>query len=75
MGHEEGRQEGRKEGRHEGIEKEKTKTLIRLLNKRFGSLSDGDMSRIDQADLKQLDVWTDAIFDASDLPEVFTKSM
>ena len=66
---------GHEEGRKEGIEKEKTKTLIRLLNKRFGSLSDGDMSRIDQADLKQLDVWTDAIVDASDLPEVFTKSM
>jgi len=62
------------EGRAEGVAEGEAKSLIRLLERRFGSLSDVDRARIEGADLDQLDVWIDQVLDAESLNDVFEGS-
>ena len=61
------RAEGRVEGRVEG----EAKSLIRLLERRFGPLPAAVKSRIDGADLNQLDAWIDRVLDAKSLEVMF----
>jgi len=55
--------EGRSEGRTEG----RTESLKRLLTRRFGSLPDWAVQRIEGASIEQLDIWFDDVLDAESL--------
>ena len=59
--------EGRVEGRVEG----EAKSLTRLLERRFGPLPAAIKSRVDRADLKQLDAWVDRVLDVKSLDAMF----
>ncbi len=56
----------RKEGRQEG----KQEVLRQLMNRRFGSVPEWAESRLKQAELKELEIWTDRILDAGRLEDV-----
>ena len=64
------RAEGEAKGRAEGVAEGEAKSLTRLLERRFGPLSDVDKKRIEVADLAQLDAWTDRVLDAESLEAV-----
>ena len=70
-GRAEGRVEGRVEGEARGLAKGEAKSLIRLLERRFGPLPAAVRSRIDGADLNQLDAWIDRVLDAKSLDAMF----
>jgi len=63
----EGRQEGRQMGRQEG----EVALLMRLLVKRFGNVSESIESRLTQATIADLELWSDRILDAQTLTDVF----
>ena len=62
-----GEARGLAKGRAEG----EAKSLIRLLERRFGPLPAAVRSRIDGADLTQLDAWIDRVLDAKSLDAMF----
>ena len=62
---------GRAEGAALGFAKGEAKSLIRLLERRFGPLPDADRARIEGADLDQLDAWIDRVLDVESLEAVF----
>ena len=66
-----GRAEGVAEGEARGIAKGRKRDLVRLLERRFGALSDADRARIEGADLDQLDTWIDRVLDVKNLKAVF----
>ena len=66
-GFEKGEARGLAKGRAEG----EAKSLIRLLERRFGPLPAAVRSRIDGADLTQLDAWIDRVLDAKSLDAMF----
>ena len=45
--------------------------LIRQLTKRFGTLSANNLTRLQSANIEQLDSWAEKIFDANSLEELF----
>ncbi len=63
----EGRVEGRAEGRAEG----KAETLIRLLQRRFGPVTESVRARVAVGSAAEIDAWFDALLDAQSLTEVF----
>ena len=65
------RDEGRVEGRVEGQVEGEAKSLTRLLERRFGPLPAAVKSRIDGADINQLDAWIDRVLDAKSLEVMF----
>jgi len=67
----EGRVEGQMEGLLEGRRAEASATLLRLLQRRFGQISDQNRTVIEQAELELLEMWLDRILDAKTLDEVF----
>jgi len=68
---EEGRKEGRQEGRNEGAVLAKQGTLLRLLSKRFGTLPEELVSRIQgTTSIEALDAALDQVLDASRLDEI-----
>ncbi len=58
-------------GEAPGMAEGMSKTLVRLLQRRFGPLPDGIQTHIAAADLGQLDRWLDAVLDAPTLDVVF----
>jgi hypothetical protein len=64
---EDGLEQGRVQGRTEG----QAKSLVRLLEKRFGTLPEQLRARVFDADAQSLDAWFDRGFDAPDLQAVF----
>jgi predicted transposase YdaD len=68
---EEKKKEGRQEGEQLGILKGTAKTLLRQMTKRFGPQPDVVASRIQSADERTLEKWTDRILDATTLDDVF----
>ncbi len=72
---EEGKQKGIIEGKIEGIEigvvKGEIKLLMRLLERRFGSLSNDLKDRVTKADADTVELWGDRVLDASSLDDVF----
>ena len=68
----EGEAKGRAEGRAEGEAKGEAKALLRLLERRFGPVSDDLRSQIISANLEMLDLWFDRALDASALDAVFS---
>jgi len=64
----EGQAVGRKEGREEGRSEEARRTLLRLLQLRFGTLPDTAVQRVEGCgDLDQLHTWCDGVLTAPDL--------
>lgn len=63
----EAKAEGEVKGRAEGEVKGRALTLKRQLARRFGKLPQWAKENIDNANLAQLDVWLDEIFDAKDI--------
>ena len=62
-----GLQQGRQEGRQEG----EARTMLRLLERRFGPIPDPVRARVAAADLDSLDRWLDRVLDAATLEAVF----
>lgn len=54
-----------------GIERGRREALLRVLRKRFGELSEGDVARVDGAKIPTLDAWTDRVLTARTLDEVW----
>ena len=67
----EGRVEGEELGIAKGRAEGEAKSLTRLLERRFGPLAAAVKSRIDGADLNQLDAWIDRVLDAKSLDAMF----
>ena len=64
-------QEFRDEWYDKGITDGEGKLLIRLLEQRFGSISDEVRDRVVKADAAKVELWGDRILDASSLDDVF----
>jgi hypothetical protein len=67
-----GRQEGELKGELRGILKGESALLIRLLERRFGSLPDWAQDRIAAADAPALEEWSLRVLDAASLDEVLS---
>jgi hypothetical protein len=67
----EGEAKGRAEGEASGMARGKKQDLTRLLERRFGPLSQPIKERIVKARLDQLDAWIDRVLDAESLEAVF----
>ena len=65
------REEGREEGRDQGRQTGRCEMLLRQLSIRFGVLPEQMKSRLQQANLEQLDDWAIRLLDASSLRDVF----
>ena len=65
------RAEGQAEARAEGKAEGRRLTLAKLLQLKFGALSDDVRSRLDAADEAALDLWTERVLIASALDQVF----
>ncbi len=72
-GQKKGRQEGRKEGRKEGRQEGEVMMLLRLLEQRFGAVPDSIRSRLKQADMDTLLVWSERVLTCTTLDEVLDK--
>ncbi|WP_420584040.1 Rpn family recombination-promoting nuclease/putative transposase [Ruegeria sp.] len=66
-----GEARGIAKGEAMGLAKGRKQDLIRLLERRFGALSEADRARIEGAGLDQLDAWIDRVLDAKSLKAVF----
>jgi predicted transposase/invertase (TIGR01784 family) len=73
QGRQQGRQEGQQEGRQEGRQEGERLVLRRMLIKRFGPLPEWAEQRLIQADIAQLEQWTDRILDAPALDEALAR--
>ena len=65
--------EGQKEGRQEGRQEGEVMMLLRLLEKRFGSVPDPVKSQLKQADMDTLLVWSERVLTCTTLDEVLDK--
>ena len=65
--YDQGKAEGKTEGRAEG----EANILTRLLERRFGTLSDPLRQRIFTADVGSIEAWAERVFDAPDLQSIF----
>jgi predicted transposase YdaD len=61
----------RKEGEARGRSQHGVETLLRLLTRRFGSIPETIVQRVNAATITELDCWTDRILDAKTLDDVF----
>jgi hypothetical protein len=71
LGREEGWAEGEARGEAKGEAKAKAQTLLRLLQRRFGSNSEPFTPRVQAATVPDLDRWLDRILDAATAADVF----
>ena len=65
------KEQGRQEGEAEGLRKGEAALLLRLLARRFGSLSPAIEERVRGADAEQLLDWGERFVDATSLDEIF----
>jgi predicted transposase YdaD len=65
-----GKQEGEQQGRAEGARQEAMSLLTRLLERRFGLLTEETIGKVGAADLATLEDWTLRLLDAHTLAEV-----
>ena len=70
-GHEEGLAQGILKGEAQGMLKGEALPLQRMLRKRFGNTPADLMTKIAAATATELEQWSDRIFDAKDIAEVF----
>ena len=66
-GEEKGRKEGEKRGEQRGRELGEQRTIIRLLNRRFGELDSSLVDRITTLNIEKLDNLADALLDFSNI--------
>ncbi len=69
QGMQQGMQRGLMQGRAEG----ETYALRRLLQKRFGPLSEDVLARLQSASIDELELWLDRALDADSLAGVFAQ--
>ncbi|WP_353571993.1 DUF4351 domain-containing protein [Candidatus Albibeggiatoa sp. nov. BB20] len=74
IGMERGIEQGILQGMQEGIQQGEQSILLRQLTRRFGILPESLQERIKQANLEQLELWSDVILTASSLDDIFDKS-
>ena len=70
QGRQEGRQEGYQDGRHDGRKEGELNLLLRLLRARFGELPAAAVTRIEAADIAELEQWGERVLSARTLAEV-----
>ena len=68
-----GLMQGRLEGEQSGIAKGEAYALHRLLQKRFGPLSEDVLARLQAASIDELELWLDRALDADSLAGVFAQ--
>ena len=68
-----GLMQGRLEGEQSGIAKGEAYALRRLLQKRFGPLSEDVLARLQAASIDELELWLDRALDADSLAGVFSQ--
>ncbi|MBF0143081.1 MAG: Rpn family recombination-promoting nuclease/putative transposase [Magnetococcales bacterium] len=77
LAREEGRQEGERtgerKGRQEGRQEGEATMLLRLLQRRFGSLPGWASEKVRSVDQTTLETWGDRVFEAKTLDEVFAE--
>ena len=73
IGIEKGLLQGLMQGRLEGEQSGEAKALRRLLQKRFGPLSDDVLTRLQTASIDELELWLDRALDADSLAGVFSQ--
>ena len=69
-GEEKGRKEGEKRGEQRGRELGEQRTIIRLLNRRFGELDSSLVDRITTLNIEKLDNLADALLDFSNINDL-----
>ena len=67
----EGVEKGFEKGIEKGVEKGEAKVLLRLLENRFGPVSNEFRLRIDEADSEQLLTWAERVLTVQRLEDVF----
>lgn len=67
----EGRAEGLAEGLTKGVTKGRAETILRMLQRRFGTVPEDLAVRVHTGSPDDLDRWTDRILDASSLADLF----
>jgi predicted transposase YdaD len=67
--------EGKAEGKAEGLQEGQARTLLRLLERRFGPVSDAIRTQVTAADLNTLERWFDRAIDAPTLDAVFNEGV
>lgn len=72
QGIQQGIQQGLQQGKQEGRIEEARATLLRILTHRFGSITSGVRSRIQEASLERLETWIDLSLNAKSLSEIFS---
>ncbi|MBF0628814.1 MAG: Rpn family recombination-promoting nuclease/putative transposase [Magnetococcales bacterium] len=70
-GIEQGLQQGLQQGRQQGLREGTAETLLHLLRKRFGTVPESIQVRVRNAELEVLTGWTDALFEAESLADLF----
>ncbi|PXX78006.1 cytosolic protein [Rivihabitans pingtungensis] len=73
QGMQRGLMQGRLEGEQSGIAKGEAYALRRLLQKRFGPLSEDVLARLQAASIDELELWLDRALDADSLAGVFAQ--
>ncbi len=66
-----GLQQGMQQGRREGVQEGEARLLIRLLETRFGCLTDEQKALIHRAETGTLLLWSERVLVAKSLSEVF----
>lgn len=74
QGMEQGIEQGIKQGIREGIAKGEREMLLRLLQRKFGPISKQHQYQIEQADIEQLQQWSDTLFFANSIDACLGKS-
>ncbi len=62
---------GRQQGMQQGMQQAEAKTLLRILSKRFGTISPSVNEQISKAPTSQLEGWIDAALDAESIQQIF----
>jgi hypothetical protein len=73
-GLQEGRREGRQEGRREGRQEGHRELLLRLLERKFGTVEPAARRRIEDAEDRQLLAWGENLLTAETVEDVFSVS-
>jgi len=71
IGMQQGMEQGMQQGKQQCMQQEASNMLKRQLTRRFGPLSQATLTRLNSADLEQIECWADNILDAQTLDEVF----
>lgn len=70
-GLQEGLQEGKREGMRQGMREGEARLLLRVLASRFGDLPQSVQLRVRNAEVSQLERWSDRLLDARTLEDLF----